>query len=887
MDLPHGDRGTDRSASRDAGRWTMQTQLREIAERGEQPAIQWLYGDAVASLSGADLADRSNRLAANLVDRGLASEELVILLAPNGPEWVIARFAIAAAGAVAVALDDLAKEHDIATALADTACRWALASPRHASVLRRLAGQRINIVVIDGETGRAREGDSAAPAQALPAIAATAPAMLVYTSGTTGAPKSFLLSYDHLWANVRALADERLVGRDDRVLVPLPLHHVYPFVVGILTSLESGAVVALSDAAGRSEILQALRVMRPTVIVGVPRLYAALVAGFQARVAKAGFIAAAAFKAMLRLMIWVRRRLAFNPGRRLFRRLRARIGSDIRLLVSGGARLEPEVLWPLVGLGFDVRSGYGLAETASIFTGNLPRRERLGSEGQPFQGGELRIADANEEGIGEIQLRGPNVFTGYRGDPRANREAFTADGWFRSGDLGRLDADGYLYVTGRTKEMLVLGGGKKVHPEELEKVYGDTPYIREIAVIEHAGALAALVAPDLKAIRDSGEQRVEDLLRVTLAEKSQKLPRYQRLSGYVLVSEPLPRTRLGKYRRFLLPDIYDRARRGIVRPPEREPTGEDRELLARAPVRQVWQLLQERYPPAAVTLGANLQLDLGIDSLEWIGLLLSIEQRAGIHLAEQDVAGLATVRDLLSLADTAAATPIAPKPVGADLRWIQPTGPMLGSLAVALYWLNRLLMRALFRVTASGLENLPAQGPYVLVSNHASDLDPLLIGAVLSLPRMRQTYWGGTVTRLFTRSWIAPLWQALHVMPVDERLPTSSLALPSAVLARGDCLVWFPEAWRSPDGSVQHFMPGIGKLIADSGAPAVPVFVAGSYEALPRDRRVPRLCPVRIHFGHPLSPPALSETGEGSTPYERIANSLRREVLRLAAAIKG
>ena len=620
-----------------------------------------------------------------------------------------------------------------------------------------------------------------------------------------------------------------------------------------------------------------------TVVVGVPRLYAALIAGIEARAKRLGWIVATVFDAAVASAAWVRRCFGINAGRWIFHRPRARFGGDLRLLVSGGAHLAPEVFWPLFGLGFEVRSGYGLAETASIFTGNLPGRERLGTDGRPFQGGELRLAEPNEQGVGEIQLRGPNVFTGYRKNPQANREAFTEEGWFRTWDLGSLDSGGYLTVIGRTKEMLVLGGGKKVHPEELEKVYGHSSYIREIAVLERAGVLVALVAPDLEAIRATGEQRVEDVIRVGLAVQSQALPPYQRLSGFVLVREPLPRTRFGKYRRFLLPEIYYRAHRGIVRPPSAEPQPEDRELLAQPVPKQIWTLLQERYPQNGMALDAHLQLDLGIDSLEWLGLLLAIEQRMGLQLSEQETAQVETVRDLLRAANVAVAGTLRGEraKAGVDLKWIAPPGQFLTAVGVFLYWVNRHVMRMLFRLTVSGRERLPATGPYVIVANHASDLDPLAFAAVLDLAQMRRTYWGGAASRLFTRRWGDPFWRALHVMPIDERLPASSLGLASMVLARGDHLIWFPEAWRSPDGTVQRFLPGVGKLIGETGALVVPAFISGSFEALPRGRRLPRLHPIHIWFDAPLSAAQLIETGRGETPHARITDSLYRIVRAL------
>ena len=215
------------------------------------------------------------------------------------------------------------------------------------------------------------------------------------------------------------------------------------------------------------------------------------------------------------------------------------------VLVWNGARRSAWKRW-----AGRVLSGYGLAETASIFTGNRPNRHRSGSAGLPLGDGLIRIAAPDNSGIGEILLKGPSITAGYIDNPEANRATFTDDGWFRTGDLGFLDRDGFLYVTGRAKVVLVLGGGKKIDPEVLERLYAVAPQIQEIAVLERDGTIVALVRPDHAKLREMGATNIRDGIRIALAERARDLPSHQRLSGFALTDEPLPRTRLGKYTAF-------------------------------------------------------------------------------------------------------------------------------------------------------------------------------------------------------------------------------------------------------------------------------------------------------------------------------------------------
>ena len=874
--------------------WTLQTLVRDIARFGDRPALIAVHGDTLTTWSYAELADHARRLATGFVRGGMAPGEPVLLMAPNSPGWVVVRLALGAAGALAVPLDHLSTSDEVETALREYGCRRVFIAGNSVAMVREIdSGADLQIHVLEEDAGE--EGPPSwrvllsDTAESLPPLESEAPMMLVHTSGTTGTPKSFTLSSANIWANVHALVAEHLAGPGDRLLLPLPLHHIYPFVVGLLAPLSSGVTVVFPEGIAGPQIVLALRLSAATGLIGVPRLYAALVAGLSARVAASGRLPAALFNGLLGLSIRLRRRFGWRVGRFLFRPLLARVGPRLRLLVSGGAQLDEDLVWQLEGLGWTVRNGYGLAETASMFTANLPGRERIGSEGRPLRGGQIHIGDPNEAGVGEIQLRGPNVFAGYRNNPEANREAFTADGWFRTGDLGSLDAEGYLFFKGRVKELLVLGGGKNVFPEAVEQAYGASPFIREIAVLEHAGSLHALVLPDIEAIMASGTIRIEDTLRVALSSTAQHLPSYQRLAGYAIAREPLPRTRLGKYRRFLLPDLYERARAGAAAPPPAKLSPEDHALLEQPLPAEVWRILKDRYPDRPLSLDASPQLDLGVDSLEWITLSLELESRLGITLSEAEVAGALSVRDLIAAVQSAAHRPpaVAEREASSEalvaerMRWTRPGRFWHTGLGIVLFWINRLLMKSLFGLKTEGLAKLPPPGPFVIVANHASYLDAPVLAAALPLRHVRRTFWGGDVAHVFS----GPFWRFIsrvaHIFPVDVRSPAASLALASAVLTQGHGLVWFPEAWRTPTGELQRFYPGIGTLVEENGATVVPAYITGTFEAMPRWARLPHLRQISVRFGDPLTAAELA-AGEGESAAARITLALEGAVARLA-----
>ena len=217
----------------------------------------------------------------------------------------------------------------------------------------------------------------------------------------------------------------------------------------------------------------------------------------------------ARLRGLLRFSVWVRRRLGWRIGKPLFFPLHRRIGPALRLLASGGARLDPKVAWPLEGLGWEVLTGYGLTETAPILTFNPPGRARIDSAGLPVEGVELRFGPAEDAAPehGEILAKGPNVFAGYWDNPEATAEAFTDDGYFRTGDLGYFDQAGYLHIAGRSKELIILSGGENIFPEDVEAVYGTAAQAREVAVLEHKDRLVALFVPEPDALARPVQRR--------------------------------------------------------------------------------------------------------------------------------------------------------------------------------------------------------------------------------------------------------------------------------------------------------------------------------------------------------------------------------------------
>ena len=872
---------------------TLQDLLPGFSALGEKPAVISMGGIGAEAMSYAELARQVARLAHGLRESGLERGEAVAILAPNSAAWIVASLAVVAAGGLLVPLDLRLPPKLLAHEIADSGCTRVFTSREALSNLEQATpeGRTLEIYRLDNAdadaTGRSWRSLLSDETGALPVLTPDAPAVLFYTSGTTGLPKGVPLSHRNLLANLEGLRGQNLAYPGVRALLPLPLHHVYPFMVGMLVPLDGGATIVLPAGATGPEILRALTLGRATALVGVPGLYEAMVTAIRRRIETRGKLSARLFTWLFAVSLWLRRRFGWRLGRLLLYPVHRGIGPRLRIVASGGVALKDEVAWDLEALGWQVLTGYGLTETSPIISFTGLGRGRIGSAGRPLAGLEIRFAPVEGLPGGEIQVRGPNVFAGYRNRPDATERAFTPDGWFRTGDLGEEDSDGYLRILARVDEMIVLAGGKNVQPEDVEERYQESPHLREVAVLERDGRLSALVVPDVTAIRRTGADDMNEVVRSELARVSRTLRPHERVSDYRITLDSLPRTSLGKIKRHLLPDLFDGAGKtaDLAALEESALSDSDRSLLSSATARAVLETLRQLAPERAVTPDADLQVDLGIDSLAWVSLTLELE-RQGVYLDEAAIGRLTTVRSLLEAtfeAKEQAFGRAGEGPIPAQqLRWLEPTGPVLQRLGLLLLVLNRSIFRWLFRLRATGVDRLPRGGPFVLTPNHASFLDVFALAAALPSRVLVETYWAGTVDYLFNSRLRRAFSRLAHVFPIDPvKSPVSSFLMGAEVLKRGRVLVWFPEGRRSPDGQLRPFMAGIGRLVQEPGWLVVPVHIGGTFEAWPRGRRFPRLRRLSVAFGEPISRDDLIAGGSGSGEDARLADGLWRKLSAL------
>jgi long-chain acyl-CoA synthetase len=842
----------------------------------------------------ADLRELATRVAGFLASQGIKQGDRVMLVSANAPEWGMTYFGVLKAGATCIPCDPESSTSEILNFARAGNAAGIITSEKvledNPELREELAQQGVTRLWTYNEVFELpdEQTEDARIALLPQRVHAQSVASLIFTSGTTGQPKGVMLSHRNLTSMVSMLSSVFDMSISDGVLSVLPLHHTFEFSTGFLTPLSRGAQITYLPELTSDALAKAIKNGHVTGMVGVPALWELLHRRIKNRLYEHSDWIGKTADNLIWANAWLRDKTSVNLGQVLFYPIHEGLGGRIRYFISGGSALSEKIQRDFHGLGFTILEGYGLTEASPVLTVTRPENRLLtGTVGKPLPGVEVRIAEPDASGVGEVVARGPNVMLGYYENEAATR-ATLVDRWLYTGDLGRVDEDGNLYLVGRSKEIIVDTNGKNVYPDELEELYANSSYVKELSIVGLPDGIgekvACLVVADDEFDISLSRAELHRLVEEHFREVSASLPYYKRVKVLHFTDIELPRTATRKVKRREVVQIMEALE-------EKQKSGRQ-SLAQESQDADAWWLMGivatvANRPRAEVSIDSRLS-DLGFDSLMFVELATAIENAGGSISAPERFNEIQDLRELLSV--------INRRPGAATKRDLRPEEPKKDEeIHIPAFvrtagtkagdFLQRFLYDQFLRTHYEGRSNIPPHTNFIVAANHCSHLD-------MGLTKMALGDYGTDMVALAAADYFfdtkykrAVMENFTNLVPMERTGSLrQSLRHAKSFLDRGYNALIFPEGTRSMTGIMADFKPVVGYLALHARVGILPMYLEGTYEAMPKGTTLIKNRDVGARIGHFLSYEELEEMTRGmarAEAYRLIAAKVRHEVVNL------
>lgn len=904
----------------------------ESCEKHSAKTAMRIVGDDSEIYSYEELLKQTRSVAYRIAEEKVEFGDRVALIGENHPCWAVAYLGTLFRGAVCVPIDPHGEIETITNFLENSETKLAFLSPDVTEKFQQIEeklGRHIPSVVwrMENSTNGFQKFEDwtqtdfpeSFAKQETPAKDDDT-ALLIYTSGTTGTPKGVPLTHGNITAELDGIYKVLELNSNDKILSLLPLFHAYLQIVNLWVATTYGAEAGYLKELTPDELSKSLKTFQPTLLTTVPRLWYIFHKKIFDAVLEKPKAVQALFKTMLAGNGFLRDKFNVNLGTKMFGKVHESFGGNLRFSVTAGSRFDEAVAEDFYKLGFTIIQGYGLTETSGAATATYEKDNRIGSVGKPFFNAEVKLENKNAEGIGEVLIRGAMVFKGYYKNPTATKEAFTEDGWFRSGDLGKFDKDGHLFIVGRGKDVIVLPSGKNVHPEDLEVHYLKSPLVEEMAILGiedkqagRAGAekLAAVVVPDFEYLKQTKTANSKEAIRYALDNLGRELPEYQRVRDYIIRAEPLPRTATRKIKRFQLKQEIETGKIALGEGKKEKVwtlSGEDKKLLDSKIGRAVTSAIQKNSKNADVIHPQmNLEIDLGLDSLGRAEVFAALEQAFSTEFEGEEAAQALKVSDVIALVKKHAGNVSDDQMISTDLNWSQIVKDkaenvpevkyvlrdrvFFPAIAYAVYKAFKTFNRVFMQLEVENEQVFDKlERPFLICPNHQSFLDPFIITANYPFRIYRHIYHVGA-SMFFKGAFMQWVARLLNTVPIDPDTQLMKAMKAGAIgLKHGKVLNIYPEGERAFDGELHEFKKGAAILATELDLPILPVAIDGVYKVWARRSWVIRPAKVKVKFGEPFYPKevlsreskVLSKANfSDEQKYEIVTEHLKSEIAKM------
>lgn len=749
----------------------------------------------------------------------------VVIFMENRPEFIYSFFAVWEKKGINVCLDSGLNSKELEYYLKDSTPKYLFTSKKNYEAAKNSVKSvklPIEIVVVDdiaidyvGDDFAVRTGD----------IHDTS--LILYTSGTTGEPKGVMLTLENIMTNIKGLDMYEMYQSSDIVLALLPLHHVFPLLGTVVVPMYKGATVVFLKELSAQAMMDAFKKYNITFMLGVPRLWESIHGKIMDRI-NSSKATATIFKIMEKIG-------SEKLSKIVFKKVHESFGDGLRFFVSGGSKLDPQISRDFLTLGIEVCEGYGLTETAPMISFTPIHEIVPGSAGKILQGIHYKFLED-----GELLVKGHNLMKGYYNKPVQTAEAIDREGWFHTGDLGEVK-DGYLFITGRKKEMIVLSNGKKINPNDVEAVLmkESDHLVKEVAVMDYNNRLTAVIFPDLDAVKGKKIVNIKEKLKWSVVDRyNLQAPNYSKILDIIIVKEELPKTRLGKIQRFKLPEFLKKMESGNadVKKMEniQEPQGEEYIKLK--------EYLKKVHPEVEIIPDSHMELDIGMDSLDNVEMIAYIETAFGVAITEEELSEVKTVQEISELIKRKGGQ-FHEREMDWKKLFDTPTDhKMPHSNWVGFIGDNFIfkpLFHTYFHLKVGGKDKIKSQ-PTIFVGNHESMLDGFAFSQLLPRDIRENTYYLGDSTH-FKPKWRRWIADRSNVIVIDNNKNIKeTLQVIAQVLKSGKNVVIFPEGARTRDGKLQDFKKSYAILAHELNIPVTVFGIRGAYDLMPPGRNIPK-----------------------------------------------
>ena len=817
--------------------------LEENAQKfAKKPAFTMRMGYRTKTFTYKDVYDVSRRVALFLQKNGIQKGDKVLIFAPNSPYWGCIFWGIILQGAIAVPVNVQSTTQMIQKIADQTESKIIFKS----RFLKRDLPSNLKSYDIEFLDELIQEFNPQDFKQS--DINENDLIEILYTSGTTGDPKGVLLTHKNIALNLESIRKIiKLKKGKDRLLSILPLTHIFEQTIGFFLAQSYAAHVIYAHS--YAAILDLMQEYKITKMLAVPEFLKVLMSRIKAVFEKKGLLKV--FEKLLKISLKIKSK---TFSRILFYPILRKFGGKIDTIASGGAFLDPELEKDWNALGVTLLQGFGLTETSPTVTSNTFMQHKMGSVGKIIQGVQVKIADD-----GEILVKGPNVFSGYFKNEEKTKESFTPDGWFKTGDMGQFDEDGFLFLKGRKKYVILGPGAQNVFPEDIEFELNKIEGVKDSCVVglEKNGGMVEihsvlLLEPDAQ--NPGG----------TIKKANSNLASYQQITGYsVWPEEDFPRSATRKVKK-------EEVLKFLKEKKEQFPVKKD----GRTPLIKMLSQLTG-VDIAKIHEDTKVVSDLNMDSLMRVELTVRIEQDFGIFIDESQLKPETTVAQLQEMIEKKEEMPKPSKLKKWPRSWWARIIRVGGQYLVLLFY------RIFIRLKIEGSQNLKdIKFPVIFMPNHISYIDPAPI--LLGLPRKikRRLVFSAAKDVLYQEygrvAWLAELLFNSFVLP---RLEGENIRLGldymGRLLDQGYSVIFFPEGHVSVDGKMQPLKQGAGFIAVEMDVPVVLVKIIGTDQIVPYAKAFPRkIAQVIIKFGKPIK-------FNRSDDYKSVQDRLEKELKEL------